>query len=190
MAAGLSPDWSDPDAAVTHALFFAIFPDKGAALRIERAFKRVRAENGLRGRPIRPDRYHISLHGLGVATLEMIALARGLGDAVDFRPFVLGFDHVVSWSPESEHPHLVLRGNDSTLGGLRMLHGVLSRALVAAVPGFKVRAFDPHLTLMYADKAIGEQNIEPIDWTVREFALIESLQGRTHYNWLGRWRLD
>jgi RNA 2',3'-cyclic 3'-phosphodiesterase len=56
--------------------------------------------------------------------------------------------------------------------------------------GFKTRTdFTPHVTLLYGDGRIGEQSIDPIGWTVREFALVLSLIGKTKYIPLGRWPL-
>lgn len=49
--------------------------------------------------------------------------------------------------------------------------------------------FVPHITMIYADKAIAPQAIEPVSWTVRDFALIHSERGLTRYNILERWPL-
>src|SRR5262249_45239486 len=51
------------------------------------------------------------------------------------------------------------------------------------------RQWMPHVTLLYDEKGIEQHPIEPIRWTVREFALVHSLRGRSRYNILGRWPL-
>jgi 2'-5' RNA ligase len=50
-------------------------------------------------------------------------------------------------------------------------------------------AFTPHVTLLYDRRCIDEQPIEPVGWTVREFALVLSLIGKTQHVPLGRWQL-
>jgi 2'-5' RNA ligase len=49
--------------------------------------------------------------------------------------------------------------------------------------------FVPHLTLLYDERSIEEQQIERIGWTVTEFVLVHSLLGRGQYDILGRWPL-
>lgn len=52
------------------------------------------------------------------------------------------------------------------------------------------RNFTPHVTLLYDDRSVAPQAIEPIAWTVREFVLVHSLLGRTEHRILGRWSLN
>jgi 2'-5' RNA ligase len=43
--------------------------------------------------------------------------------------------------------------------------------------------------LLYDDRHLDNQPISPIRWWVREFVLVHSLLGRTHYNFLARFPL-
>jgi 2'-5' RNA ligase len=89
------------------------------------------------------------------------------------------------------HP-LVLRGSD----GVAALTA-LQQALVVAMEkaGFKLRKshFTPHVTLLYGDRCIAEQVVEPVAWSVREFVLVHSLlrrkleQKQKQYVPLARW---
>jgi 2'-5' RNA ligase len=51
------------------------------------------------------------------------------------------------------------------------------------------RKFTPHVTLLYDDRMVPEQAVEPISWRVREFVLTHSLLGKTQHVELGRWPL-
>jgi 2'-5' RNA ligase len=60
----------------------------------------------------------------------------------------------------------------------------LRRVGIKTSPGFT-----PHLTLLYGERPIKERFIEPISWTVCEFALVLSLRGETKYIVEGHWPL-
>jgi 2'-5' RNA ligase len=47
----------------------------------------------------------------------------------------------------------------------------------------------PHITLLYGDRTLAERSIEAIQWTVRDFVLIQSLWGRGKHIHLARWSL-
>jgi len=49
--------------------------------------------------------------------------------------------------------------------------------------------FTPHVTLLYDERGIAEQPIEPINWIVNEFVLVHSLLGRGRYIPLEKWLL-
>jgi 2'-5' RNA ligase len=46
--------------------------------------------------------------------------------------------------------------------------------------------FTPHVTLLYGEHQAEENPVEPVGWTVKEFALIHSMRG--HFR-IGSWRL-
>jgi 2'-5' RNA ligase len=52
------------------------------------------------------------------------------------------------------------------------------------------QAFTPHVTLLYGDREVQPQPIEPLRWTAGEFVLVHSLLGKSVYKPLGRWSLQ
>jgi 2'-5' RNA ligase len=50
--------------------------------------------------------------------------------------------------------------------------------------------FIPHVTLLYDEERVARHAVEPITWTVREFALVRSLLGRSEHRILQSWPLD
>ena len=49
--------------------------------------------------------------------------------------------------------------------------------------------FKPHMTLLYGEKPMAKQEIEPIRLLVKEFVLIHSERGLTRHNVIDRWPL-
>ena len=45
------------------------------------------------------------------------------------------------------------------------------------------------MTLLYDVESVPYQPVTPIAWTVREFAIVHSLVGKTEHCILGRWPL-
>jgi len=174
----------------TDRLFFAVFPDAAAAGHIAGAAQALRDQHGLHGKPLRTDRFHVTLHHLGdYAGLrdDLVAKAGAAAARVDMTEFEVGFDSASSFSRQPRNRPLVLRG-DAGVVLLQELRSALGDSMARA--GLKVDpAFTPHVTLLYDDRAVAPQPIDPVAWTVREFALVHSLIGRTEHRVLGRWPL-
>ena len=171
-------------------LFFAIFPDAATAVRIARIARHCRRQHGLSGRPQATSRFHISLQDLGEyerLPQSVVVEAGAAAAIVKMPPFAVMFDRVGSFSGRAGNHPLVLRGDDGVVG-LTMLY----QSLGLAMRTVGLRAcldFTPHMTLLYDDRRIDEQPIEPIFWTVREFVLVHSLRGKTKHIPLERWQL-
>ena len=177
----------------TDRLFFAIFPDADAAARIARLARHLRGEHALRGRPLTTERFHITLHHLGdYAGLpqDVVGAAAEAATTVATPEFNVVFDRVLSFSGRPGNRPFVLRGGDG-LVALSAFQQTLGWALRKAGLGRWVAPpFTPHVTLLYDDISVAERSIEPLDWTVREFALVHSLLGRTRHIPLARWPLQ
>jgi RNA 2',3'-cyclic 3'-phosphodiesterase len=189
MYASSSNHSSQPEVPVS--LFFAVFPDPQAGASIADIAQQLRRRYGLGGRPHLTTRFHISLQNLGDyddLPERVLVKARHAAASVGMvRPFAVMFDRVASFSGREGHYPLVLRGDDGVVG-LTMLHQSLGIAMRRA--GLKARLdFTPHITLLYDDRRIEEQPVEPIFWTVRALVLVLSLSGRTKYVFLGQWPL-
>jgi 2'-5' RNA ligase len=112
------------------------------------------------------------------------------GVAESARPFRVQFNHVVRFNRHHANGPLVLCGDDGVVGIERfqvLLHHALRRLGLARRSN---SSFNPHLTIVYgSDRAIEEQDVEPVTWTATDFVLIDSLTGLTRHDTLGRWRL-
>lgn len=184
--AGLAP------APPTDRLFFAIYPDMEAATRISRLAQRLRAEHGLKGSPLAPERFHITLHHLGDYLGVPQDIVAAAGEAAKLAlpsPFEAAFDHVESFSGRPNNRPFVLLGG-AGLDKVTAFQRELGVAMVKAGLGRHAESkFTPHVTLLYDDRIVAGQAVETIAWTAREFVLVHSLLGRTQHVPLARWSL-
>ncbi|WP_249470498.1 RNA 2',3'-cyclic phosphodiesterase [Luteimonas galliterrae] len=177
----------------TDRLFFAVFPDAEAAKRIAGIAQDLRSRLDLRGKPLRTDRFHVTLHHLGdhIGVPEHVVAKAGEAAArVRMAAFEVAFDSASSFSRQPRNRPFVLRGNEGVVS-LCDLQGTLGTAMAAVGLNRHVeRTFTPHITLLYDDSAVAPQPIDRFAWTVREFMLVHSLLGRTEHRILARWPLD
>lgn len=176
-------------------LFFALYPDAHTAQRIVELAQRTRAAHGLRGKPLRADRVHVTLHHLGDhAGLPgvLVEAASEAAAAVVMPPFAVSFDRVASFPGRAGKRPCVLRGEDEHSNEPQYaFQRALGERLQARGLGRHVeRRFLPHVTLLYDERLLPPEAVDPIGWSVREFVLIHSLLGRTEHRVLGRWSLD
>lgn len=175
-------------------LFFAVHPDAAAAARVAALVQTLRPPLGLRSRAIGGERSHLTLlfvgswaqapEGMVPALLE----ARRAVAQEAVAPFRLQLDRVTSFNHRPRSRPIVLLGEPAgPVGGLhaRLVAALRSRGL----PCDASREYIPHLTLMYDDAKVEPQPVEAVGWTVREFALMQSLVGRSTHRVLGRWAL-
>jgi 2'-5' RNA ligase len=184
----------ESDPTPTDRLFFAIFPDTDAAMRIALAAQGLCREHGLTGKPLETGRFHITLHHLGDyaggLSESLVAQGREAGAALGTAPFEITFDRATSFAGKPGKLPLVLRGGNG-LDALTAFQHSLGTAMAKTGLARRVETnFTPHVTLSYGDRRIVEQPIEPISWTVREFVLVHSLLGKTRHIPLGRWPLQ
>lgn len=176
----------------TDRLFFAVFPDTAAAARIADTAQGLRSQHGLRGKPLHTDRFHVTLNHLGdyVGVPDDLVTQAGQAAArVDLPAFDVVFDSASSFSRQPRNRPFVLRG-DAGVASLQEMQSALGKGMAACGLGRLVEhKFTPHVTLLYDDRAVAPQPIEPIAWSVREFVLVRSLLGKTEHRILGRWPL-
>jgi len=106
--------------------------------------------------------------------------------ATVMQPFEIVFDRTMSFVGRPGNHPFVLCGSDG-VAALTAFHQALGVAMERA--GFKLRKshYTPHMTLLYGDRCIAEQIVEPVAWTVREVVLVRSLLGQKEYFPLARW---
>lgn len=180
------------DVDPTDRLLFALFPEGGAAEQIAQLGHGLRGRHGLNGKPLATERFHVTLHHLG----DYVGLPNGVATAareaagqVAAAPFEVVFDRAASFASRPGNNPFVLQGGEA-LGPLRAFQQSLGEALKRVGLGKWVKAYTPHVTLLYDNVVVEEQPVEPVRWTVSEFVLIHSLLGRTQHIALGRWPLN
>ena len=176
---------------ITDRLFFAIFPDPPTASRIAEQAGRLRTAHQLSGRPLAAERFHITLHHLGDHAglrRDIVAMAGEAAQAMTASPFEVTFDRAVSFHNGGNNP-LVLRG-DEGLEALKAFQHGLGLAMARAGLGRLVdKTFTPHVTMLYDGRAVAEESMAPMTWTVSGFTLVHSRLGRTEHVPLARWTL-
>jgi len=176
---------------VTDRLFFAIFPDAETAAGIARHAATLRASHQLSGRPLAPERFHVTLHHLGDhagVRRDIVSMAHQAAKAMTAPPFEVVFDRAASFHNGGNNP-FVLQGGEG-LEALRAFQRDLGSAMARAGLGKWVdKTFTPHVTMLYDRRLVAEQPLSPVRWTVSEFILVHSLLGRTEHVPLARWTL-
>ncbi len=176
---------------VTDRLFFAIFPDPAAAAGIARHADQLRAAHALGGRPLAPERFHVTLHHLGDhagVRRDIVAMASEAAETVATPPFDVTFDRAASFHNGGNNP-FVLQGGEG-LEALKTLQLDLGLAMARAGLGrFVGKSFTPHVTMLYDQRLVAEERVAPVTWRVDGFTLVHSLLGRTEHVPLQRWAL-
>jgi len=128
-------------------------------------------------------RLHITLFNLGEeASTERVALVDRIAPRVTTSPFEVAFNRVTSW-PDA----LVLLSDDKP-AALTSFRRELGTALRRVWPDrLRPAGFTPHITLMRGATCVEEQQVQVFRWTVNDFALVHSVDGR--YVELRRWKL-
>lgn len=119
-------------------------------------------------------RLHITLFELGHHVdlpPEIVALANHAAASIRPAPFMVEFDRIDSW-PDA----LVLLGKDKP-APLKTFRRELGKALKRGGLGRKI-SFVPHITLMRGQTAVEQQAVKTFRWTVNEFVLVNSYQGK------------
>ncbi|KAK49045.1 hypothetical protein BG58_20300 [Caballeronia jiangsuensis] len=180
-----------PSVHLTESIFFALYPDASAATRITELAARLRIDHKLKATPIPAARLHITLQYLGAfpgVPADILKQAHTAASQIASPPVELTLDRIESFSGRRAKRPLVLSGDITA--PLDALEQTLGSALATA--GIAVKRhprFTPHVTLLYDEHRIARQPVEPIAWTAREFVLVRSLLGRSHYEILARWPL-
>jgi 2'-5' RNA ligase len=180
------------DPAPTDRLFFAVCPDTPAAERITAAAQKLRGDCDLTARPFAPKRLHVSLHHLGDyagVPNDIVAKAYEAAFSLSESAFEVRFDRAGSFMGGRRKLPLVLRGGNAIIPLIAFQHA-LGEAMTRAGLGRWVSSrYTPHVTLLYDNRYVEARDVEPIEWTVREFVLIHSVLGKTRHIHLARWPL-
>ena len=170
-----------------HTWFFALRPSAEDAARIDAIASGLRAAHDITGKPVGPERLHVTLELVGhdVDAIRVEAALRA-ADTLHHQAFDVCFDAAMTFSAPSG-PFVLL--GDEGLNGVRELRRVLAYAM--ADQGFSpVRSYEPHMTLGYdARHRAPRVPIVPIEFRATEFALVKSHIGLSRHEVLHTWQL-
>ena len=170
-----------------HRAFLALKPDDVTAGQAGELALRLMCANGVAGKLLKPQNFHISLP----LVWEGAEFPTDLGEMVSARirairmaPFEIMLDMAMSFRQPTRH--VLVLGTTRSVADIY----ALNRQLVMAM-GSKVRggSFNPHMTLLYANRPVEKQPVEPLRWTAREFVLIHSFIGLGRHEIVARWPL-
>jgi len=166
-------------------VFFALWPDARVVKRLHELGGEAHAVCG--GRHMRRETLHMTLAFIGDVPHDRLPALLAVGDRVGAAGFPLALDRLGGW----RHNRIVWAGAHEVPAPLAALVSRLNGELAAA--GFPVeqRAFAAHVTLLRnARTPLPERTIDPIEWCVDGFALIESQRREdgAHYAPIRQWR--
>ncbi|KON79659.1 RNA 2',3'-cyclic phosphodiesterase [Azoarcus sp. PA01] len=177
-----------PDPAATgkpSRVFFALWPDARVAKRLDELGAEAHAECA--GRRTRCETLHLTLAFIGDVSPQRLAELIAVGNDVEATSFTLRLDLLGGW----RHNRIVWAGAQSCPAPLTGLVERLNGALEAAGFAVERRPFAPHVTLLRkAHAQVSTRCVDPIDWPVDSFVLVESVQSSAgaHYRTLREWR--
>ena len=177
-----------------HDVFFALRPDMADAQRLAAQAAREDRRLGVGGKPIEPERLHVSLYLMASyergepfpqASVERWMLA---ASAVRRTTFEVTFDGLATFGGKTNP--LVLKARDRAgVAGVRTFQHELGIALADAGETMRDKPFEPHMTVSYRGMRIAEESTTPIQWVPRELVLIDSHLGEHIHEVLGSWPL-
>jgi 2'-5' RNA ligase len=175
----------------TDRLFLATFPTEAAVRDIGLLQARMKTELNLSGKPLQPDRLHITLCHLGDYAGLNDDVVRRANEAMagkSFTPFDVTFDRVASFANRARNKPFVLQGREG-VAAVEAFQRQLHEGLKANGLGKWAKPYTPHVTLLYDNQQVAEQAIEPITWRVESFVLVHSELGKTRHHIKQRWAL-
>ena len=177
----------------TDRLFFAILPDEAAGRRIAELARSLKSKYRFQGKPLLPNRFHVSLYHLGDyfgLPQDAIARAEEAASTITLLPFEVGCDRVISFAgrnpdPERDNYPIVLRITEGIVELTALRQGLAAAMQRAGIKSHgntpENTRFTPHVTLLYDRPHEISVPVDSIRWTVRELVLVHSLLGKTRY---------
>lgn len=159
-----------------HRVFFALWPESEVRAQIAAAVKEAVAASD--GRPVPPERLHLTLAFLGEVDATAVEEARRAARNVSIERFSMVLDRLGYWS----QPRINWLAPSDVPGALYRLADELWGALGEVGFERELRPYRPHVSLVRGgsgrlDLRIRDAEEWPVHWTVDGFALIESKTG-------------
>jgi 2'-5' RNA ligase len=151
-------------------LFFALWPDEGVRARLARWTSELHAVCG--GRPTHPENLHVTLAFLGSVEEARAAEIERVANEVAPRAISLVLDEPGYW----KHNRIAWAGASVVPPGIESMVSELRSALARSHIGFDTKGFVSHVTLLRdAREPNAMPALEPIEWRLDGFALVQSV---------------
>jgi RNA 2',3'-cyclic 3'-phosphodiesterase len=163
-----------------------------AAARVAVMAQKLCGEANLTAKPFAPKRFHISLHHLGDyvgVPNDVVAKAFAAASSLSESGFDVRFDRAGSFMGGRRKLPLVLRGGNSVIPMIAFQHALGEAMRRCGLSRWVASHYTPHVTMLYDQRYVEAREVEPIEWSVREFVLIHSVLGKTRHFHLARWTL-
>ena len=151
-------------------LFFAFWPDEALREHLRRRLPPL--IEGVRGKPQRPDQWHVTAEFLGSVPVDRQPAVWAAADGIDAPSFTIEFDLLDHW----RRPQVYCLSASVTPAPLAQLVSELRAALMVA--GFvpESREYRPHVTLARKVRSAPVASLpDPVVWPVDRFALVRSV---------------
>lgn len=171
-------------------LFLATLPPPELRTQIDQLGDVIIPARRFRGRRVARQRLHSTLAPLRAqpfALGETVARIKAAATRLRARAFPVRFEWTQSFQHRSGHHPFVLSGGDG-LAPLRAFQRQLAETLCGRGIDVEFGAI-PHVTLIWAERCVEQAPIAPLEWMVRDFTLIASLQGQSRHIPLASWSL-
>ena len=175
-----------PDSAARQRLFFALWPDEAVRARLDQAGGELL---GKRVKRVPAANLHLTLAFAGAVTAPVRTCLQTAAGDIRCPAFSLSIEHVSHWP----RPRIFWVGPSHVPPALWSLAGLLRAALEHCGLQTETRPYQPHITLARKiQRPPSVDRIAPLDWSIREFCLLESVTGprAASYQLLGSWKLE
>lgn len=179
-----------------YRLFFALFPERGAAEKILALGAELKSRHRLAGKLHLKERLHLTLDHLGDFEGKPEDIVKAASEAAgelaaQCEGFAVRLDRTVSFGRDGETRPLVLTDAGGSNAALEEFRDRLWSGLAARkLPGPSRKSFTPHVTLLYSSQGLNDQAVDLVTWHASEFVLVHSALGDKQYEVLGRWSLQ
>ena len=151
-------------------MFFALWPDDAVRAQLAHWSRELRAVCG--GRPTRDENLHLTLAFLGGVEEARAAEVESAANEVAPRAISLVLDEPGYW----KHNRIAWAGASAVPGELNAMVVELRNALTRSGIAFDAKPFVSHVTLLRDARAPRAMPaLDPIDWRLDGFALVESV---------------
>jgi RNA 2',3'-cyclic 3'-phosphodiesterase len=176
-----------------HNFFFAVMIPAAHSVEFKSRFEGFQKIYPFRGKPIEPDRLHLSVctaYKGNDLPCKVTRNAIRAGDAIRFAPFALTFERALSYQNRQSRKPFVLtaQAGSEAVNGLRFQIGNAYSSLSGSLC-YKHQSISPHVTLIWDKVVVPEQPVEPLSMIVQEFALVHSYVGKSRYDIVKQWPL-
>ena len=154
----------------THRLFFALWPTDQVRGAIVKTISKLPQK--IKGRDIKSQNLHITLHFVGLVTEENKDCMHAAAQSISSAAFECNLDHVGHFS----RAKIFWMGSREWPAELMQLHNKLGAAIGHCAYQQEKRVYAPHVTLKRKCVNPGANPMDfSIPWFVDEFVLVESV---------------